>query len=372
MDEVVPDELKGIGPPWCLTDGLARMEAARALETTPGTIAQALDVLDRCRRWAAAHPHPLSMYDQVVLSRALAPMEDSWGRWRNRFEKLMPTLDDVRRAGVAALTEEGARAEPESEPGPSPEMIAEFVRVWMDELPPILAGQVSNWLRERLTSAGTRADRRRYFSLLAASVPNLGEYGNGMVTHLEMAGGLDAAAYLLGIQRDPRTGHTARRLAGEYLELMERHAYPGGEDLPEEIWRRRGKCLAGVWRGFVRQYGGPAEDQLLELLFLDGDTMQIWAGYEGRLRFEDGRSGEPYEECRLVDDDGEEGHLLAEGVIWYLRDERERAAAAVGRTLSDFRLSGGDGDQGLELRFETGSVTLQMIADLQFTITWTG
>ncbi|MEV0828313.1 hypothetical protein [Nonomuraea rubra] len=98
------------------------------------------------------------MYDQVVLSRALAPMEDSWGRWRNRFEKLMPTLDDVRRSSVTALTEEGARAEPESEPepGPSPEMIAELVRVWMDELPPILAGQVSNWLRERLTSAGTR------------------------------------------------------------------------------------------------------------------------------------------------------------------------------------------------------------------------
>lgn len=287
----------------------------------------------------------------------------------------MPTLADVRACTASSLRQDIALPQ-DAGSTPSPDALVELARAWMGGLLPTLARQVSDWLMEHVKHGGSAADRGRYFSLLAALVPDLGEDGNPLVTHLDLAAGLDAAAYLLCVERHPRTGETARRLAGEYLQDLERRAYPGGEHLPMEIWRMRGKRLARVRRGFVRRGGGPDEDQMLELTFQDGAAVRIWAGYDGLMRFEDG----PFEPLpdddpsRLDVADADEAQLLADDAVWCVRDASAQpgVAGAIGRTLTDFRLRDrwDEGHMIMNLRFEAASVALAVIADLHLTIGW--
>ncbi|PRX07865.1 UNVERIFIED_ORG: hypothetical protein CLV66_101446 [Actinomadura viridilutea] len=386
-DELAPEELRGISSPWCLTDATVRMIVAREQDTTTASVEQALDVLERCRRRAAAHPRPLDMTARVEQSALLAGMGEAWAEWLRPLETAMPTLDDIRVSNVAALVrraevevspqvkavfpEEGVVAVPRNRP--SLDVLVELTRVWAEDLWPTLTRQVSGWLSERLRLGGSEDHRRRYFALLAAVVPDLGDYGDALVTHLELTGSMETAAYLLCIERHPRTAEAARRSAAACLRRLEQAAHPHGDDLPEEIWDRRGRRLSGVRTGFVRQHDGPPEEQMLELSFEDGTALQIWAGYEGRLRLEEGPhtpgSGESHSEVEGFT----EAQLLTDDVEWYFHDigDDPRVADAIGRTLTDFRAFKGDDDrEGLVLQFETVMVRLQTVDDLVFEMTW--
>ncbi|TDD79606.1 hypothetical protein E1293_22945 [Actinomadura darangshiensis] len=364
MDELVPGALAGAAGPWDRTDAGERMEAARRLATTAETVERALDVLDRCLAHAAAHPHSAALHEQVLAMPELKAIEDAWPSLLKYLRRAMPTLRDVTDDGVAAALQLAAQ---DGADVPEPQPMRDFTRMWLRAEVPALARQASQWLSERLPGDPMPQARERYFRLLAALVPNLGDSGNGLVTHLEMVGGMDAAAYLLCVERHPATGPTARETARDYLDALERHAYPQGEDLPPEVWAVRGRRLSAVRRLYVDEAGGVPQDQMAELTFDDGRAIQLWAGYEQTLRVESGRYEVDDGESTLTVPGADQAVLLAEGVVACLADDTagEPLNHAVGRRLTDPRpLLHGDALTGVRLRFESVVLDVRVTGDL--------
>ncbi|MEU8122741.1 hypothetical protein AB0C21_28860 [Spirillospora sp. NPDC049024] len=364
MDELVPGALAGAAAPWDRTDAGRRMEAARRLPTKAETVERALDILEGCLAHAAAHPHEADLDEQVLAVSELKVIEDTWPSLLKYLRRAMPTLREVTDEGVTTALELAVR---DGADVPEPRAMREFTRIWMKAEVPVLARQASQWLSERLPGDPMPQARERYFQLLAALVPNLGDSGNGLVTHLEMVGGMDAAAYLLCVERHPATGATARETAREYLDNFERRAYPQGGDLPPEVWAVRGRRLSGVRRLYVDEAGAVPQDQMVELAFDDGQAIQVWAGYEQTLRVEPGRYEVDGGESALTVPGADQAVLLADGVVACLADDTgaEPLNHAVGRRLTDPRpLLRGDALTGLRLRFETVVLDIRVTGDL--------
>ncbi|WUH97433.1 hypothetical protein OHR68_28410 [Spirillospora sp. NBC_00431] len=364
MDELVPGGLAGVATPWDRTDAGLRMEAAQRLATTAETVDRALDVLDRCRAHAVANPSSASLDEHVSTAPGLAAIEHTWPRLLPYLPRTMPTLRDVTGDGIA---EARALAAGDGVRVPDIEPMRTFARGWLRAEVPTLARQASQWLSERLVDAPMPQARERYFRLLAALVPNLGESGNGLVTHLEMVGAMDAAAYLLCIARHPTTATTARETAREYLDVLERRAYPDGADLPAEVWAVRGRRLTAIRRLYVDEADGIPQDQMVELTFDEGPAIQLWAGYERTLRVESGRYDADPGESALTVPGAVQAVLLTGDVVACLVDDtgHEPLNSAVRRRLTDQRPILHEGSlTGLRLRFEGAVVDVRTIGDL--------